>query len=100
MGAPARSARAFRVSVRPGMSLGEVVVAATGRGRPSVFVRRDADAQEPTVSISSGSATVGQERAEGADAMRRLLDRRAAELRIQSIAFGYQGSGPVRSTVV
>ena len=98
IGAPVRNAKAFRARLRPGMSLGEVAAAATGHGRYMVFVRQAEGA--PAVVISSSSASVGQERAEGADGMRGLLERRAGELRVDSVSFTFVGSAPARSTVV
>jgi hypothetical protein len=98
MGTPVRNAKAFHARLRPGMSLGEVVAAATGHGRYMVHVRQAAGS--PAVVISSSSASVGQERAEGADAMRALLERRAGELRVDSVYFTFVGSAPARSTVV
>jgi hypothetical protein len=98
IGAPVRNAAAFRTRLRPGMSLGEVVAAATRHGRYMVFVRQAEGS--PAVVISSSSASVGQERAEGADAMRALLERRAGELRVDSVYFTFVASVPARSTVV
>jgi hypothetical protein len=98
IGTPVRNAKAFHARLRPGMSLGEVVAAATRHGRYMVFVRQAEGS--PAVVISSSSASVGQERAEGADAMRALLERRAGELRVDSVYFTFTGSAPARSTVV
>ena len=98
IGAPVRNAKAFHAHLRPGMSLGEVVAAATRHGRYMVFVRQAEGS--PAVVISSSSASVGQERAEGAEAMRALLERRAGELRVDSVYFTFVGSAPARSTVV
>jgi hypothetical protein len=80
------------------MSLGEVVAAATRHGRYMVFVRQAEGS--PVVVISSSGASVGHERAEGADGMRGLLERRAGELRVDSVSFTFLGSAPARSTVV
>lgn len=98
IGAPARNAAAFHARLRPGMSLGEVAAAATRHGRYMVSVRQAEGA--PAVVIRSSSARVGQESAEGADAMRALLDRRAGELRVDSVYFTFLTSVPARSTVV
>jgi len=98
IGVPGRNAKAFRARLRPGMTLGEVVAAATGHGRYMVFVRQAEGA--PAVVISSSSASVGQERAAGADAMRALLERRAGELRVDSVHFVFTGSAPARTSVV
>jgi hypothetical protein len=98
IGAPVRNAKAFHARLRPGMSLGEVVAAATRHGRYMVFVRQAEGS--PAVVISSSRASVGQEGAEGADAMRALLERRAGELRVDSVYFTFLGSAPARSTVV
>lgn len=98
IGVPVRNATAFHAGLRPGMSLGEVVAAATRHGRYMVNVRQAEGS--PAVVISSSSASVGQERAEGADAMRALLERRAGPLRVDSVSFTFLGSAPARSTVV
>ncbi len=98
IGAPARNAAAFRTRLHPGMSLGEVVAAATRHGRYTVNVSQAEGS--PAVVISSSSASVGQERAEGADAMRALLERRAGELRVDSVYFTFVTSVPALSTVV
>ena len=98
IGVPGRNAKAFRARLRPGMTLGEVVAAATEHGRYMVIVRQGEGA--PAVVISSSSASVGQERAAGADAMRSLLERRAGELRVDSVYFIFTGSAPARTSVV
>jgi hypothetical protein len=98
IGAPARNAAAFRAGLRPGMSLGEVAAAAIAHW-PYLVIVRQAEGS-PAVVISSSGASVGHERAEGADAMRALLERRAGELRVDSVFFVFTTSVPARSTVV
>jgi hypothetical protein len=98
MGAPGRHAKAFHDELRAGMSLGEVVAAATRHGRYLAFVRQGEGS--PAVVITSSTASVGGERAEGAEAMRALLERRRGDLRIESVYFTFVGSAPGRTTVV
>ena len=95
--APVRHAQAFKARVRPGMTLGEVFVAAD-TGRHLVFVRAGKDA--PEIYIGGSSARVGAEHADTLEAARALLDRRTAELRIESLSFMYLASIPVRSSIV
>jgi hypothetical protein len=95
---PYRNALAFQAAVRPGMTLGEVAVLASDHGRYLVFVQKPPDT--PEVFISREAATVGGERAEGHEAMRRLLDREAPALRAESVTFMFLAAAPVRSSIV
>lgn len=101
MRVPTWNSEAFKAQLHPGMTLGEVAVAAWPHGRYLALVRGEADAPEsPDLWIETGHARVGTERAEGEAATRALLDRSAPSLKVEAVSFVFLAIVPVRSTVV
>lgn len=96
--APRAAATAFKQRLRVGMTVSEVMVESLGTPRHLTFMRSAAEAPEWTAYGST--VTVGGERAEGAAAVRSLLERRAAELKVESLSFMFLTSVPVRSSIV
>jgi hypothetical protein len=94
---PVWHAQAFKERVLPGMTVGEVFSAAD-TGRRLVFVHATKGA--PKTDIGPESASVGTEYADSAATARALLDRRAADLKIESLSFMYLTAIPVRSSIV
>jgi hypothetical protein len=96
LNASVRHATAFKGRLHAGMTVAEVYAAAD-TGRHLVFVYSTPGA--PEVSIGESSASVGGERAEGREAARALLERHAADLKLESVSFMYLSLVPVRSSV-
>lgn len=94
---PGREAAAFKQRIRPGMRLSEVVVASFSTGRHMVSVNAEEGA--PLLRIGGSAAFIGEEAARTEAEVRALLDRRAPELRLQSISFMFLSAVPVRSTI-
>ncbi len=80
------------------MTLSDVVVASFDTGRHLVFVRAAQGAPELYV-YGSFVRTAG-EAAEGETAVRALLQRRAAELSVNSLSFMFLTSIPVTSSIL
>lgn len=96
--APRAAAAAFKERLHVGMTLSDVMVESLGTPRHLVFVRSAAGAPEWTAFGST--VRMGRDIAEGAAAVRALLERRAAELRVKSITFMFLASIPVHSSIV
>ncbi|MCM2258142.1 MAG: hypothetical protein NDJ94_21110 [Vicinamibacteria bacterium] len=92
---PSRDSAACRASLRPGMTLADVAIAAWPHGRYYAFVNQAEGA--PLVRLAPGRAAVGDEGAEGEAAVRALLDRHAPRLGLVSVSFSFRGLGPIRS---
>lgn len=95
---PGMEARAFKERIRPGMRLSEVVIVSFSTGRH--MVRVDAEEGAPILRVGTSVAFVGDERADTENAIRALLDRRAAELRLKTLSFMFLSNIPVRSSIL
>lgn len=96
--APRAAALAFKQSLHVGMSVSEVTVASLATPRHLVFVRSAAGA--PEWMAYGSTVNLGGERAEGAVAVRALLERRAAELKVESMSFMFLTTIPVHSSIL
>lgn len=96
--APRAAATAFKQRLRVGMTVSDVMVESLGTPRHLTFMRSAEGAPEWTAYGST--VTVGGERAEGAAAVRSLLERRAAELKVESLSFMFLTSVPVHSSIL
>ena len=92
--APRAAAIAFKQDLHVGMSVSDVMLSSLATPRHLVFVRSAAGA--PEWMAYDSTVTVGRETARGAPAVRALLERRAAELKVESMSFmfltSYSGS--------
>lgn len=95
---PRVASSAFKQRLRVGMTLGDVVVASFDAGPHLVFVRAVDGA--PELLVYGSTVRAGSERAEGATAVRELLERKAAELRVNSLRVMFRFSLPVYSSIV
>ncbi len=96
--APRIASSVFKQRVRVGMTLGDVVVASFDTGRHLVFVKAVDGA--PELQVYESTVRADGEAAEGETAVRALLERKAAELRVNSLSVMFVSSIPVSSSIV
>ncbi len=96
--APRAAATAFKQRLRVGMTVSDVMVESLGTPRHLTFIQSAAGAPEWTAYGSM--VRVANETAEGAVAVRSLLERKAAELKVESLSFMFLASVPVHSSIV
>lgn len=98
LNAPAIAANAFKEEIQAGMKLSDVVIQSFGAGRHLVMVNAAEGATR--LYVGSSAVTVGEETGDTESAVRALLERRATELRVDSLTFMFLTTIPVRSSIV